>query len=82
MIFILYSQYECCGLTGPQDYLDNKIVKLPSSCCHYGDCSNSNNVFPKGCEVMSIKFIDNQSDNLIISLVGLVGIEVSPIEIP
>ncbi|XP_005179688.1 tetraspanin-2A-like [Musca domestica] len=67
-------QYECCGLNGQQDYLE-KGDKLPSSCCYLGDCSDSDNIFPKGCEVMSIKFIDSQSDNLILSLVGLVAFE-------
>lgn len=74
-IYLFHLQYECCGLNGQQDYLE-KGDKLPSSCCYLGDCSDSDNIFPKGCEVMSIKFIDSQSDNLILSLVGLVAFEV------
>ncbi|XP_075168290.1 tetraspanin 42Ej [Haematobia irritans] len=64
-------QYECCGMTGPQDYNN----KLPSSCCRLGDCSNEINVFGKGCGTAAIKFIDDESDNLILTLVGLVALE-------
>ena len=71
------SQYECCGKNGSQDYIKNDDTdKLPSSCCLLGDCTDDNNIFSKGCEVMAVKFIDCQSDYLILTIVGLVALEV------
>ncbi|XP_065367940.1 tetraspanin-9 [Calliphora vicina] len=72
-MFSIQTQYECCGKDSPQDYI--KDNKLPSSCCILKDCSSDNNIFTKGCENMAVKFIDCQSDNLILTLVGLVALE-------
>ncbi|XP_013098725.1 tetraspanin-6 isoform X2 [Stomoxys calcitrans] len=68
-------QYECCGLKGPDDYKTADYIKLPKSCCRLEDCSNEDNVFTQGCDTRAIKFIDDESDNLILCLVGLVALE-------
>ncbi|KNC29242.1 hypothetical protein FF38_02364 [Lucilia cuprina] len=74
-MFSIQTQYECCGKESPQDYIKDDTNELPSSCCILKDCSDDNNIFSKGCEIMAVKFIDCQSDNLILTIVGLVALE-------
>ncbi|KAM7344234.1 tetraspanin 42Ej isoform 2-T2 [Cochliomyia hominivorax] len=74
-MFSIQTQYQCCGKDSPQDYIKDDTDKLPTSCCLLKDCTHDNNIFSKGCETMAVKFIDCQSDNLILTIVGLVALE-------
>ncbi|XP_067632609.1 tetraspanin-9 isoform X2 [Eurosta solidaginis] len=72
-------QYHCCGVNGAEDYLTEKKHKLPDSCCLWENCSNEDriSISATGCSDAAKIYFDNQSDNLVLIIVGLIALQVS-----
>uniref|UniRef100_A0A0K8WHP3 Integral membrane protein n=1 Tax=Bactrocera latifrons TaxID=174628 RepID=A0A0K8WHP3_BACLA len=72
----IQEQHHCCGRDSPQDYLPDKQQTLPSSCCRWADCSDDKNIFARGCVDAATCFLNQQSDNLVLIIVGLIAVQV------
>ncbi|XP_017482698.1 PREDICTED: protein late bloomer-like [Rhagoletis zephyria] len=72
----IQEQHYCCGRDSPQDYLPDKQQTLPNSCCRWGNCSEDKNIYAKGCVVAVTTFFNEQSDNLVLIIVGLIAFQV------
>ncbi|XP_054738767.1 protein late bloomer-like [Anastrepha obliqua] len=69
-------QHNCCGRDSPQDYLTDRRQTLPNSCCRWENCSDDENIFPKGCVDAATTFFNEQSDILILIILGLIAFQV------
>lgn len=75
--FLLFHfKHNCCGRDSPQDYLPDKQQTLPSSCCRWGDCAEDDNILARGCVDAVTSFFNDQSDNLVLIIVGLIAFQV------
>ncbi|XP_020716277.1 protein late bloomer isoform X2 [Ceratitis capitata] len=72
----MQEQHNCCGRDSPQDYLPDKQQTLPSSCCRWGDCAEDDNILARGCVDAVTSFFNDQSDNLVLIIVGLIAFQV------
>ncbi|EDW45318.1 GM13129, partial [Drosophila sechellia] len=72
----VHSLFGCCGIEGPQDYLQEEHGALPSSCCYAFDCSKPSHVYEEGCSTKAVATLRMQAELNYYSCMAIIALEV------